>query len=178
MSERDPVNIVEPDPRWPARFEASAAAIRAACGEHLVGLEHVGSTSVPGLAAKPIIDLMPVVARFEDGEACIAPIEALGYAYRGEYGIAGRHYFVRDGDGDRLREHVHLLVAGSAEAEKHLLFRDYLRAHPDRARAYETLKRALALRHGGDREAYTDGKAAFVEATLALGARWRRSGDR
>jgi GrpB-like predicted nucleotidyltransferase (UPF0157 family) len=173
------VIIVDYDPRWPDRFEAAAAAIRGACGERLVGIEHVGSTAVPGLPAKPIIDLMPLVARFEDGAACVEAMTALGYEYRGEFGIPGRHYFVRNESGqaedERPQEHVHMLVAGSDEAERHLLFRDYLRTHPERRDAYAILKRALALRHGEDREAYTAGKTAFVQATLALAARWRHA---
>ncbi len=169
------IEIVEYDARWPAQFESSAAAVRAACGERLAGIEHIGSTSVPGLAGKPVVDVMPLVATFEDGAACVTALEALGYEYRGENGIPGRHYFVRAADAarGRRREHVHMLIAGSPEAERHLRFRDHLRAHPERARAYETLKRALALRHGTAREAYTDGKTSFIAATLALASRER-----
>jgi len=83
-----PVSICDYDPAWPARFEAARFAISMAVGVRLVAVEHIGSTFVPGLAAKPVIDVMPSLRRFEDGHACVAPLEALGYVYRGEYGIS------------------------------------------------------------------------------------------
>jgi GrpB-like predicted nucleotidyltransferase (UPF0157 family) len=165
---QQPIVVVDYDPAWPERFARSAGAIRDACGPLVIAIDHIGSTSVPGLAAKPIIDIMPLVARFEDGFACVAPLEALGYTSRGEFGIPGRHYFSRDGDDRRPPEHVHLYMRGADEAVRHLLLRDYLRTHPERAAAYAALKRDLAARFRDDREAYTEAKSDFILETVAL----------
>ncbi|MEX2229932.1 MAG: GrpB family protein [Dehalococcoidia bacterium] len=169
--DRDPIIVVDCVPAWPEWFAHAAEAIRGACGTRLVGLEHIGSTSVPGLAAKPIIDVMPLLARFADGFACVEPLEALGYISRGEFGIPGRHYFVRNEGRERPPEHVHMYEQGADEAVRHLLLRDYLRAHPDRAEAYGTLKRALAVRFRDDRVAYTEAKSDFILETVALARR-------
>lgn len=171
MTNRREVAVVDYDPSWPARFEAIRAEIERACGDLLVCVEHVGSTAVPGLAAKPIIDVQPGLRAFEDGFACVEPMQALGYEYRGEWGIAGRHYFVRD-DADGLREHVHMLVVGSERWHEMPLFRDYLRAHAEEAREYERLKRELAGRFRLDRAQYTEAKAEFVGAVLARARGW------
>ena len=155
-----PVSICDYDPAWPARFEAARFAIS-------IAVEHIGSTSVPGLAAKPIIDVMPSLRRFEDGHACVAPLEALGYVYRGEYGIPGRHYFVSSNSQGRRDQHVHMLVIGSDPWTRHLLFRDYLRAHPAAALEYAALKRALAAQYRWEMDAYADSKSGFVQDILA-----------
>jgi GrpB-like predicted nucleotidyltransferase (UPF0157 family) len=170
------VVIVPYDPSWPGRFELIRDAIQRACGEHLVCIEHVGSTSVPRLAAKPIIDVQPGLQRYEDGFACIDPMQVLGYEYRGEWGISGRHYFIRDASQARLREHVHMLVVGSERWDEMPLFRDYLSAHAAAACDYERLKRDLAERHRCDREAYTEAKTAFVRETLGRAHAWATAG--
>lgn len=165
----EPVVVADYDPAWPAWFARTAAAIRDACGAPVIRVEHIGSTSVPGLAAKPIIDVMPLLARVVDGLACVEPMRALGYESRGEFGIAGRHFFVRDaGERGRPREPVHMYAEGAHEAVRHLLLRDYLRAHPERAVAYAALKRDLAARFRDDREAYTEAKTEFILETVAL----------
>jgi GrpB-like predicted nucleotidyltransferase (UPF0157 family) len=151
------VVLVEYDPSWPARFESVRAEIEQACGDLIICIEHVGSTAIPSMTAKPIIDVQPGLRAFEDGFACIRPMEALGYVSRGEWGIPGRHYFVRD-HMDGLREHVHMLVVNSERWHEMPLFRDYLISHPAEARAYETLKRDLAKQFKFDRERYTDAK--------------------
>jgi GrpB-like predicted nucleotidyltransferase (UPF0157 family) len=107
-----------------------------------------------------VIDLLPVVRRFEDGLACTAPLQALDYAYRGENGIAGRHYFVR---GTPRSHQAHLFAADHSEVERHLLFRDYLRAHLEERAAYERLKRDLAAKFGDDRQAYAAAKSPFCD---------------
>jgi GrpB-like predicted nucleotidyltransferase (UPF0157 family) len=95
VSDRRPIVLCEPDPDWPRHAAAEGATIMAACAPCIALVEHIGSTAVPGLAAKPVIDLMPALACFEDGQRCVEPMQRLGYEYRGEYGIAGRHFFVR-----------------------------------------------------------------------------------
>jgi GrpB-like predicted nucleotidyltransferase (UPF0157 family) len=168
-----PVVIQDYDPAWPEVAARLGHAIDSACGDAVLRVEHIGSTSVPGLAAKPIIDLMPVLARFDDGRACVDPMTALGYDYRGEYGIPGRHYFTGHDAQSNLAVHVHMLVQRSQEYRKHLLFRDYLRTHPATARAYEDMKREMAARYGDDRDAYTESKTDFVLETVARAEAWR-----
>lgn len=165
-----PILIEAYHPAWPSIAARLAAGITEACGGAVLRVEHIGSTSVPGLAAKPVIDLMPVLARFEGGERCVAPMQARGYEYRGEYGILGRHYFRGQDATTGLQIHVHMLVEGSRECRNHLLFRDYLRAHPHEAEAYAALKHSLALQHRDNRERYTDAKAPWVQAALERAA--------
>lgn len=172
-----PVGIDDHDPAWPSIAARLASAIAEACRGALLRVEHIGSTSVPGLAAKPVIDLMPVLRHFEDGERCVQPMLALGYDYRGEYGIPGRHYFTGRDVQSGLRVHVHMLVEGSPEYRNHLLFRDYLRAHPHEASAYAGVKREMARRYRDDRPAYTDGKAGWVEAAIERARGWAAVDD-
>jgi GrpB-like predicted nucleotidyltransferase (UPF0157 family) len=148
------------DPAWPVQFAAARAEILSACNGLVIEVHHIGSTAIPGIAAKPVIDLLPVVRRFEDGDACVTPLQALGYAHRGEHGIAGRHYFVR---GTPRSHQLHLFAADHPEVERHLLFRDYLRSHADERNAYERLKRDLALKFGDNRQAYAEAKTPFCD---------------
>jgi GrpB-like predicted nucleotidyltransferase (UPF0157 family) len=104
------------DPEWPAQFAAARDEILAACSGLVIDVRHIGSTAIPGLAAKAIIDMMPVVQRFEDGTSCVGGLRKLGYEYRGEYGIAGRHYFVR---GDPRSHQAHMYAADHREVERH-----------------------------------------------------------
>jgi GrpB-like predicted nucleotidyltransferase (UPF0157 family) len=165
------VLLVEYNVSWQARFEAVRAEIELACGDRIVCVEHVGSTAIPGMAAKPIIDVQPGLRAFDDGFVCVEPMTALGYESRGEWGIPGRHYFVRD-EPDGLRLHVHMLVVDSERWHEMPLFRDYLRAHVDEARAYEALKRRLAEEFRTRRDLYTDAKADFVQAALERASKW------
>lgn len=155
------VEIAGYDPAWPARFRALADRAAAALGDLVLAVEHVGSTSVPGLAAKPVIDL-DVVVRPEDVEAAIGRLATLGYVHRGELGVPGRHAF-RAPPGE-AKHHLYLCVAGSAGLIDHLRFRDHLRAHPDAAAEYALLKRRLAERHRDDAEAYQRAKSDFIDA--------------
>jgi len=153
------------DRAWRSQFAAARDEILSACGGLVIEVHHIGSTSIPGIAAKPIIDMMPVVRRFEDGTACVGSLRKLGYEYRGEYGIAGRHYFVR---GDPRSHQVHLFAADHGEVERHLLFRDFLRAHPDERGAYEHLKRDLAKQFSHDVQAYAAAKTPFCDRIVGL----------
>lgn len=154
------------DPAWAGAFADEAGRIRAALDARPAEVAHVGSTAVPGLSAKPILDLMVGVAPDRDVAAYVAPLQAIGYAYRGEHGLPGRHYFVRDDASGRRTHHLHLVATDGAIWRAHLAFRDALRASPERRAAYEALKRDLATRHVGERLAYTEGKAAFIHETL------------
>lgn len=155
--------LAEHDPAWARAFEAEAAAIREALGERVLAVEHVGSTSVPGLLAKPIVDIAVAVGSVRDAEAAVAPLEARGYAHRGMHGDDPlRRYFVLDRDGRRVFQ-LHLWILPAAGWERHLAFRDLLRARPDLADAYAREKRRVAEAVGWDKGAYSLAKGPFIE---------------
>jgi GrpB-like predicted nucleotidyltransferase (UPF0157 family) len=155
--------LVDHDPRWLSAAAEECARIASACGPTLLRVEHIGSTSVPGLIAKPILDLMPVLRAYEDGFACVAPMRALGYWYAGDHGIPGRHLFVK---GSPRTHHAHMLVEGSKEATRHAAVRDTLRTHPDLAARYAALKSDLAARFGDNRTGYADAKSTLMRETF------------
>jgi len=159
------------DPAWPARFQHEANTLTTALGSHVTGgVHHVGSTAVPGLAAKPIIDIMVGVRSLESSRPCIDILAAYDYCYA-PYREDVMHWFCKPNPARRTH-HLHLVPTGSARFTDVLAFRDYLRAHPDAAREYERLKRQLAEDHADDRNAYTDGKSALVAAITADARRW------
>jgi GrpB-like predicted nucleotidyltransferase (UPF0157 family) len=166
-----PVRIVDYDPEWPNQFDLEKKRLLGAIGFWLVRLEHIGSTSVPGLAAKPIIDILAGIPRLEDAIHCITPLRALGYVYVPDYEdeLPERRYFRLSVHGVS-RVHLHLVETGSDFWKRHLLFRDYLRSHLDVAEEYAVLKRKLAEAYGFDRCGYTDSKSDFINriTTLAL----------
>jgi GrpB-like predicted nucleotidyltransferase (UPF0157 family) len=149
------------DEAWPAMFEAESARIAAALGEDVVGLEHVGSTSVPGLAAKAVVDIQVSVRSMVPRSAYVDPLVGLGYRWALDAWTDEHEYFSRDDGGERAFQ-IHVCPAGSDWERRHLAFRDWLRDHPDDAAAYERLKRALAERHPRDIYAYIDGKTPFI----------------
>ena len=162
----DEIVVVDYQPSWPALFEEEKTRIVEALGdvmEGVVAIDHVGSTAVPGLAAKPVIDNLIGVRDLSYGERSIAPLEGIGYEYRGEAGILGRYYFRK---GSPRSHHLHLVEHGRERWRETIDFRDYLRAHPGAVREYEELKRSLAAKHRAHREAYTDGKAPFIRSVL------------
>ncbi len=161
------VVVVDYDPRWPLRFEEEKARMVEALGDTVVAIEHVGSTAVAGLAAKPIIDIMVGIRKLHDGERCIEPLEALDYEYRGEAGIPGRLYFRK---GEPRSHHLHMVEHGSEFWQRHILFRDLLRSDPKVSRRYGELKKELAIKYRADRLAYTEAKSPFIESVLARDA--------
>jgi GrpB-like predicted nucleotidyltransferase (UPF0157 family) len=165
--------IADYDPDWPAEYAEEARRLSAAIGQHLLALEHIGSTSVPGLAAKPIIDIMAAVDQLERAQLCIEPLRALGYDYLPEVErfIPERRYF-RRASGDLHTHHLHMVEMGSAFWRRHLLFRNYLRAHPQTAQDYARLKRELAARYVSDVAGYTEAKTAFIRAVESLAEIW------
>jgi GrpB-like predicted nucleotidyltransferase (UPF0157 family) len=161
------VHVVEYDPAWPDSFAAEAARIEAAIGPWVAGgIHHVGSTAVPGLAAKPIIDILVGVEDLETSRPCIELLAPLHYLYA-PYLPDVMHWFCKP-DPAKRTHHLHLVPTGSTRYVEELAFRDYLRGHPDRARAYEHLKGELASRYRHDREAYTAGKGDFVREVTRL----------
>ena len=166
-----PVIMAAYNPDWPQMAAGYAEQLRV-LGPVLVTVHHIGSTAVPGLAAKPIIDLMPLVTDLADLDRERGRIEALGYDWLGELGIPGRRYCKRDdATGTRIVQ-LHFFQADSPHVERHIAFRNYLRAHPEVARAYETEKRRARDLHPDDSHAYTDEKAAWVQKTEATALIW------
>lgn len=165
----DNVVIMDYDPRWPELYAEAAAGLRQALGASLVSVEHIGSTSVPGLAAKPIIDIQAVIRAVSDVDEAAPALAALGWA-RGTF-TAGPdpewHLYFKKNDAHGARTHqLHAYEADHPAASAHLLFRDYLRAHPEEAARYEDLKRRLAEQYRHDRFAHGDAKTAYVQAVL------------
>ena len=159
------------DPAWEAQAAQEARRVQAALGENCPVVYHIGSTSVPGLAAKPIIDIMPVVRSLGAVDGSRAALESLGYEYLGEFGIPGRRYMRKGGD-ERTHQ-VHVFAQGdTVNITRHLAFRDFLRAHPDVCAEYAALKRELAARYPYDIDAYCEGKEAFVRRFEAAALAW------
>lgn len=159
--------------QWPAAFEREAACLRQLLGAQLVEVHHVGSTSVPGLAAKPIIDLLPLVHELEVVDAINERFEEAGYKVWGEYGIPSRRFFTKDREGERTHN-LHFFKVGSPDAGRHLVFAAYLREHDDARVEYETLKRAVYAQHPDNIAAYNDGKDAWIKRVETLAGAWWR----
>ncbi len=166
MAQRRRIEIVPYDPNWPAMYEEEALLLRRLFGDVLAAIHHIGSTSVPGLASKPIIDIMGEAVDISMVDGFNERMPALGYTPRGEYGIPGRRYFPK-GTPVHHTHHLHVFAAGSRIAREHLAFRDYLADHSETAGEYAALKESLAGMHRTDPEAYTDGKAAFISGVLS-----------
>ena len=165
----DPVEVVEYDPEWPARFEHWRRRLQAGLGSRLARIEHVGSTAVPGMAAKPVVDVQVAVPDVEDEPAYVPAIERAGVAFRSR---ETRHRYFRPA-GDRPRDvQVHVCSAGSEWERQHLLFRDYLRSAPAARNAYARLKRELSERHRHDRIAYNEAKTEFILDAMADAEAW------
>lgn len=158
--------VVDYDPRWPQMFEEERARLEAAIGNEVEVIEHVGSTAVPGLAAKPIIDMLVGVKAIGAFKSCVRPLAKLGYAYKPwvEGVLPERRYFSKDTDGKRTH-HLHMVSTTSSFFRVHRGFRDWLLQHPDDALAYEKLKRELAAKFENI-EDYTEGKSEFVRSIV------------
>ena len=159
-----PVIIVPYDPFWPVSFQEEAARIKSAVGSLLTSLEHIGSTSVPGLAAKPVIDMLAGLNSLSDTPALVASLSPLGYVYEPEREqvLPDRRYFSKMKKG-LLGYHLHMVEPSTDFYIRHLAFRDYLRAHPDAAAEYAALKIKLSKQYRSDREGYTNAKTAFIK---------------
>ncbi|MEM0987160.1 MAG: GrpB family protein [Pseudomonadota bacterium] len=171
----DGIEIADYDPDWPRLFQAESEALAPVLNAlPLVGLEHIGSTAVPGLAAKPIIDILAIVEDLEYARTNLPePMAGIDYVFWADNPTQDRLFFVKGmpPHGERRTHHVHVCQPGPL-VDRHILFRDYLRAHPTEAAAYAVLKRRLAAEHTADREGYTAAKNAFVERVVALAERW------
>ena len=169
------VAIVPYSDDWAESARREIERLSDALGSVLHGVHHIGSTAVPGLAAKPILDLMPLVSDLSLIDEAEPALERLGYRGWGELGIQGRRYFTRDSaSGARLAQ-LHCFPHDSRHVERHLAFRNYLRAHPAIASAYQSEKLRCSRLHPGDSHAYSDCKAGWIMQAEAEALRWYRS---
>ena len=164
-----PIVIAEYDLRWPDLFDREREVVRAALGKLVLKIEHIGSTAIPGLPAKPIIDLLVGIRSLAEARACaIGPLLQLGYVYIPEYERwLPDELFFRKGVPGPPTHHVHVMEPANPRWTDHLRFRDYLRGHPGTAAAYADLKKSLAQQFGEDIGAYRDAKDDFVRDVLA-----------
>ena len=165
--------FTEYSPDWPVEFNREAERLRRLLGDALVAVHHVGSTAVPGLAAKPILDLLPLVRDLAAIDERSGGMEAAGYRAWGEYGLPGRRYFTRD-RGEHRTHNLHIYQADHPEVERHLAFCAYLKHHPPACREYEALKREVYARHPADIMAYNDGKNAWIKQLEPIAIAWYR----
>ncbi len=159
-----PIALAEYDPAWPALFEREEQRIRAALGEAVVRLEHTGSTSIPGLAAKPIIDITLLVADSADEAAYVPHLESAGYRLHIREPAWHEHRLFK---GPETEVNLHVFSRGSAELDRMVGFRDWLRTHPEERELYERTKRELAARTWRHVQHYADAKTAVVEEIIA-----------
>jgi GrpB-like predicted nucleotidyltransferase (UPF0157 family) len=161
------IELHEYDPSWPARFAQERDRLVALFPDTFIGVEHIGSTAIPGLPAKPVIDILAGVASMGVAESLADPLCQSGYTTSAEFNasLLDRKWFMRWHDGHRTH-HLHVVVHGSSVWQDHIRFRNVLRAQPDAARRYAQLKSQLSAKHALDREAYTEAKAEFVRSVL------------
>jgi GrpB-like predicted nucleotidyltransferase (UPF0157 family) len=158
------VEVVPHDPEWLRAFTRESPRILAALGENAIAVHHIGSTAIPKIYAKPVIDMLVEVQDIGQVDGHTTVMEVLGYEAMGEFGIAGRRYFRKDNEQGIRTHHVHIFEVNSPDVERHLAFRDYVIAHPEIARQYSDLKRELAKNlHWSDIEGYMDGKDEFIK---------------
>lgn len=169
----NPVVIVDYDPRWPILYEEEKHRILEVVRHKVIAIEHIGSTAVPGLGAKPIVDIMAAVLSSTVADECLPLLEPLGYDdVTPQLGNPDWYYCLGKGRQGGHVYHLHLVRFNSEHWGKHLLFRDFLRTHTDAAKQYYELKKRLAAEYGSNRIGYTDAKTTFIESTFAQ-ACWR-----
>jgi GrpB-like predicted nucleotidyltransferase (UPF0157 family) len=169
----DPIIIAPYDAQWPLLFADLGARLRAALGPVATRIDHIGSTSVPGMAAKPVIDVQISVCAFEPLTAYKDPLESLGFVFRANNDDLTKRYF-RESPGER-RTHIHVRLAGSWSEQFALLFRDYLRAHDEEASAYAAVKYRLAEQYRNDRQGYTDAKSPYLWEIMKRADGWAQA---
>jgi GrpB-like predicted nucleotidyltransferase (UPF0157 family) len=171
MSNEDPIIVVAYNANWANQYEQEKHQILLALGDAVKNIQHIGSTSIPGLAAKPIIDMLLGLKQIPPLPMQVSSLEAIGYSYHGEFGIPGRHYFRK---GMPRTHQIHAVLIDSEFWERHILFRDFLRNHPEAAQRYETLKRKLAQEFKRDRTSYTNSKTPLIEQLLVEAKLWQQ----
>lgn len=163
--QRGIVKLVPYTSEWKRLFDEEERALRSSIGNYVIDIQHVGSTAIPGIEAKPIIDIAVALKRLEYVEKCIKPMERLGYEYKVDRDSSGQYFFAKGKPSSRTH-YVHMVEWNSDNWKNYLLFRDYLRVNKEVARKYAKLKRELVQKFQGSREFYTPGKAEFIESVL------------
>lgn len=168
MTGKEKIIIKEYDPKWQSFFEDESAVLMDAIGHYVADIQHIGSTAVPGLAAKPVIDILVGLRRLLDAQDCILPMEGMGYEYFPEFEdeFPERRYFRKTTNGKRTHQ-IHMVEINTEFWKRHLAFRDHLRTHPEAANEYAALKKELAKQFENDRKGYTNAKTDFIENVLA-----------
>lgn len=164
-----PVRIVDYDPRWQKLYEEEKRRILDVIGHLVVRIEHIGSTTVPNLGAKPTIDVMAAVNHLSNAKKCIEPLQRIGYEYQPghEVTMPERRFFRKGDPPEEQHYHLHMVELTSDFWKRHLLFRDFLHTHPEVAQKYYELKKRLANEYGSDRESYTEAKTSFIESVVS-----------
>ena len=166
------ITVIPYDPLWAQEFARASREIAVAMGGNLLEIHHIGSTAIPGIHAKPVIDMLAIVCDIVRVAEHAAPIESLGYEVMGEFGIVGRRYFRRDNAAGERTHQVHTFQNGSSDIPRHLAFRDFMRTHPAFANQYAQLKQSLADAHPNNIEAYMDGKDHFIKQMEIQALAW------
>lgn len=166
------VKVVPYNQQWIELFQEEETELRAAFGKNLHALHHIGSTAIPGMPAKPVIDIMPVVQNIEGVANAESALGRIGYEPRGEYGISGRRYFVKEVEGRRTH-HVHAFGINHPAITRHVAFRDYLITHPAEARRYAELKMRLAEQYRDERQRYVEGKSTLIAELERKALAWK-----
>ena len=169
------VRVVSYDNNWPVQYEQEIIKIKAVLEMEIVATHHIGSTSIPGMSAKPIIDILLEVENIEKIDSYNGEMIGLGYEPRGELGILGRRYFSREEVKDVRTHHVHAYQVDNIELERHLAFRDYMITHPEDAKIYSEFKTVLARRFRWDIDGYISGKHLYMERMEKVALEWYRS---
>jgi GrpB-like predicted nucleotidyltransferase (UPF0157 family) len=169
------VIVVPHDPAWFTKFSNEAIKLRQTLGMTVVAIHHIGSTSIAGIYAKPVIDMLIAVKAIEDVDASGDAMADLGYEALGEFGISGRRYYRKHNPFGNREFNVHLFETGSTHIERHIAFRDFMRAHGHFAAQYSELKRHLADTHRNAIDDYMNGKDTFIKDMERLALEWRRS---
>jgi GrpB-like predicted nucleotidyltransferase (UPF0157 family) len=167
------IEVVPYDPHWRVLFERAARELVEVFGEEVVAIHHVGSTAIPNVSAKPIIDVLVEVRRIEKIDEFNPEMIERGYLPKGEFGIAGRRFFIK-GDEEQRSHHIHVFQTENPEFERHIAFRNYMIAHPEEAAAYGRLKEELARRFPHDIEGYMAGKDAFIKEIERKAQTWKK----
>jgi GrpB-like predicted nucleotidyltransferase (UPF0157 family) len=170
------IEVTSYNPDWPYLYREEARQIVTSLTGEIVLIHHIGSTAIPGIKAKPVIDILGEVRSIERVDNFNKALISLGYNPHGENGIPGRRYFNKKADNTHTH-HIHIFQVGHPEIDRHLNFRDYLRIHPDEAQAYSQLKEELAQKYRDDSIAYTEGKNDFVQKIDRRAAVWRSQNE-
>jgi GrpB-like predicted nucleotidyltransferase (UPF0157 family) len=163
--QRRKVQLSHYKPEWKELYKKERKLLRSSIGKYILDIQHVGATSIPGVVAKPIIDIAIGVKSLSIVKRLIKPLKELGYEYKGTAGVPGRHFFPKGSERNRTH-YLHMERLGSKNWKNHILFRDYLRRHKEAVKEYNKLKEKLAKEYKNERESYTAKKSVFIQKIL------------